>query len=113
MYGVFYVMRMFFRVTILNFFSGFYGVFWEREGERNETGKSENETVAAVSFFVLLFWTFFWDFVGFSETRAGTEREREVRSQVRERNRNRRDTANGASRSCLLGERARSPHVQK
>lgn len=35
MYGVFYVMRMFFRVTILNFFRGFMG--FSGNGKENET----------------------------------------------------------------------------
>lgn len=84
------------------FFSGFYGVFWRRERERDESGKSENETVAAVSFFVLLFWTFFgvlWDFLRRERDRNENETRREVRNQVRERDRSRRE---GWSRSRLL-----------
>lgn len=105
MYGVFYVMRMFFRVTILDFFSGFYGVFWRRERERDECGKSENETVAAVSFFVLLFWTFFGVLWGFLRR----ERERNENEKSETRSENETEAAEkGWSRSRLLSE-DRSP----
>ncbi len=65
MYGSSLCYAYVFSFYYFELFSGFYGVFWRRERERSESGKNENETVAAVSFFVLLFWTFFGVLWGF------------------------------------------------
>lgn len=96
----------FFSFYCFGLFSGFYGVFWRRERERDESGKSENETVAAVSFFVLLFWTFFWVLWGF--LRREQERNENEKSVTKSENETE-AAEKGWSRSRLLGRGPKPP----